>query len=173
MENLRQFSSTDLNSPQAYIPGGGAIPKPIATPPTSETRSPSFVNALKSVQQWQQERSEADPIQLQAYRDTVRRQLEGLPVASTPSIAASNTSQLTQIQKSTPERQPPPSTGSPPPTPNGTAARADSLVEPTALPRSATIREAIGNTVGGIGQSLPKSLPQSAGRLIVPGVGAG
>ncbi|MEH1992366.1 hypothetical protein, partial [Nostoc sp.] len=78
-----------------------------------------------------------------------------------------------QLPTTTDERQPVPSTGSPPPTLNGTAARADALVEPTATPRSATIREAIGNTVGGIGQSLPKSLPQSAGRLIVPGVGAG
>ncbi|MEH2174251.1 hypothetical protein [Nostoc sp.] len=71
------------------------------------------------------------------------------------------------------EWSPPPSTGSPPPTPNGTSARGDSLVEPTATPRSAAIRESIGNAVGGIGQSLPKSLPQAAGRLVIPGVGAG
>ncbi|MDM9580911.1 hypothetical protein [Nostoc sp. GT001] len=82
-------------------------------------------------------------------------------------------SPLAQNQRSTPERQPLPSTGSPPPTPSGTSARADSLVEPTATPRPAVIREAIGNTVGGIGQSLPKALPQAAGRLIIPGVGAG
>ncbi|MDM9582314.1 hypothetical protein [Nostoc sp. GT001] len=82
-------------------------------------------------------------------------------------------SPLAQLQRSTPERQPLPSTGSPPPTIGGTSVRADALVEPTATPRPAAIREAIGNTVGGIGQSLPKSLPQAAGRLIVPGVGAG
>ena len=107
----------------------------------------------------------------QAQRQLIANKIKG---ADIPDLQPPRSeSPLAQIQRSTPERQPMPSTGSPPPTPSGTAARADSLVEPTALPRSAAIREAIGNTVGGIGQSLPKSLPQSAGRFLIPGVGAG
>ncbi|MEH2174815.1 hypothetical protein [Nostoc sp.] len=65
-----------------------------------------------------------------------------------------------------------PSTGSPPPTLNGTAARADSLVEPTATPRPAILREAIATGAGNAISALPRALPQAAGRLVVPGVGA-
>ncbi|MEH2342535.1 MAG: hypothetical protein V7K22_12920 [Nostoc sp.] len=107
----------------------------------------------------------------QQQREAVKNRINGIEAPE--ALPPKSDSPLTEIPRSTPERQPLPSPASPPPTPNGTAARADSLVEPTALPRSATIREAIGNTVGGIGQSLPRSLPQAAGRLIVPGVGAG
>ncbi|MEH2224393.1 hypothetical protein [Nostoc sp.] len=81
-------------------------------------------------------------------------------------------SPLTQIQRSTPERQPLPSTGAPPPTLNGTAARADSLIEPTATPRPAILREAIATTAGNAISALPRALPQAAGRLVIPGVGA-
>ncbi|MEH2453848.1 hypothetical protein [Nostoc sp.] len=72
---------------------------------------------------------------------------------------------------STPERQPLPSTGSPPPTPNGTAARASPLVEPTATPASVGLQEAIPVTAGtGLALALPRALPQAAGRLAIPGV---
>ncbi|MBN3943494.1 hypothetical protein [Nostoc sp. NMS9] len=81
-------------------------------------------------------------------------------------------SSLSQLQRSTPERQPLPSTGAIPPTPNGTAARADSLVEPTATPRPAILREAIATTAGNAISALPRALPQAAGRLVIPGVGA-
>jgi hypothetical protein len=86
--------------------------------------------------------------------------IEGQPTSTSPS-------------PSTSERQPLPSRGSPPPTMSGTAARASALVEPTATPAPAALKEAIGGAIGGIGQSLPKALPQSAGRLLIPGVGAG
>ncbi|MDZ7970812.1 MAG: hypothetical protein RM368_38810, partial [Nostoc sp. DedSLP03] len=107
----------------------------------------------------------------QAQRQQIKNRINGI---ENPDLEPPRReSPVAQIQRSTPERQPLPSTGAPPPTPNGTAARADSLVEPTATPRPAILREAIANTVGGIGQALPKSLPQSAGRFLVPGVSAG
>ncbi|WP_445626632.1 hypothetical protein [Nostoc sp. DSM 114167] len=110
----------------------------------------------------------------QAQRNELRNRISGSEVVEAEFVQPTRReSPLAQIQRSTPERQPLPSTGSPPPTPKGTAAYADPLVEPTALPRSATIREAIGNTIGGIGQSLPKSLPQAAGRLAIPGLSTG
>ncbi|WP_193196411.1 hypothetical protein [Nostoc sp. MG11] len=69
-----------------------------------------------------------------------------------------------------------PSTASPPPTLNNTSARASSLVEPTATPAPAALKEAIPTataTAGGVAAVaavLPRSLPQAAGRLAVPGV---
>ncbi|MDZ7966875.1 MAG: hypothetical protein RM368_18165 [Nostoc sp. DedSLP03] len=110
----------------------------------------------------------------QIQRNGLRNRISGSEVVDAEFVQPTRReSPLSQIQRSTPERQPLPSTGAPPPTLNGTAARADSLVEPTATPRPAIIREAIGNTVGGIGQALPKTLPQAAGRLVAPGVTAG
>lgn len=107
----------------------------------------------------------------QAQRQAIANRIKGTDV---PELQPPRPeSPLAQLQRSTPERQPLPSTGSPPPKISGTAARADSLVEPTATPRPAAVREAIGSAVGGIGQTLPKSLPQAAGRLAVPGIGAG
>ncbi|MDZ8135162.1 MAG: hypothetical protein RM049_07635 [Nostoc sp. DedQUE04] len=107
----------------------------------------------------------------QAQRQQIKNRINGI---ENPDLEPPRReSPVAQIQRSTPERQPFPSTGSPPPTISGTAARADSLVEPTATPRPAILREAIGNTIGGIGQTLPKALPQAAGRLVVPGVNAG
>ncbi|MEA5627570.1 hypothetical protein [Nostoc sp. UHCC 0251] len=82
-------------------------------------------------------------------------------------------SPLSQIQRSTPERQPVPSKASPPPTLKGTAARASAIVEPTATPAPAALKEAIANTLGGAANALPRSLPQAAGRLVIPGVQAG
>lgn len=64
-----------------------------------------------------------------------------------------------------------PSTGSPPPTAKGTAARANALIEPTATPAPAALAEAVPVVAtGGILSQLPRALPQAAGRLAVPGV---
>lgn len=78
-------------------------------------------------------------------------------------------SPLTQQQRSTPERQPPPSTGRPPPTPNGTAARASPLIEPTATPAPAALAEPVSSPAGGGGSGLFSSLPTPVGRAIIPG----
>ncbi|MEH2139906.1 hypothetical protein [Nostoc sp.] len=93
---------------------------------------------------------------------------------SDPEVASPRPeSPLAQIQRSTLERQSPPSTGSPPPTPSGTATRASALVEPTATPAPAALREAIPPTAGAAFGLLPRSLPAVAGRFVVPGVVAG
>ncbi|WP_375497055.1 hypothetical protein [uncultured Nostoc sp.] len=70
-------------------------------------------------------------------------------------------------------QQSPPSTGSPPPTAKGTAARANPLIEPTATPAPVMLKEAVSNTVANAASALPRALPQAAGRLVVPGVTAG
>ncbi|MEH2082466.1 MAG: hypothetical protein V7K89_21535 [Nostoc sp.] len=86
-------------------------------------------------------------------------------------VAPPKESPLAQQQRSTPERLPVPSTGAPPPTPNGTAARANSLVEPTATPTPAALKEAIAPAAaGGALAALPRSLPQAAGHLAIPGI---
>lgn len=85
----------------------------------------------------------------------------------------SGLSPLQQMQRSTPERIPQPSTGSPPPTPNNTTARASPLVEPTATPAPAALKEALPLAALPIQKALPRTLPQAAGRLAVPGVAAG
>lgn len=100
------------------------------------------------------------PYETESDRNRIRR-MNNLPPINEPPV-------------STPQRQPPPSTGRPPPTPSGTAARASALVEPTATPAPAITQEAIppAPTGGGIA-SLPRSLPTAAGRLVVPGIIAG
>jgi hypothetical protein len=108
------------------------------------------------------ERGTPHPYDTESDRNRARR-LSGLPPIDDPPPTASATA----------NRQPLPSRGSPPPTLSGTAARASALVEPTATPAPAALKEAIGGAIGGIGQSLPKALPQSAGRLLIPGVGVG
>ncbi|WP_445629274.1 hypothetical protein [Nostoc sp. DSM 114167] len=109
----------------------------------------------------------------QAQRSELRSRISGSEVIEAEFVQQTRReSPLAQIQRSTPERQPLPSTGSPPPTLNGTAARADSLVEPTATPRPAILREAIATTAGNAISALPRALPQAAGRLVIPGVGA-
>ena len=108
----------------------------------------------------------------QAQRNELANRTSNTP--SDPEVATPRReSPLAQQQRSTPERQPLPSRGSPPPTMSGTAVRPSALVEPTATPAPAALKEAIGGAIGSVGQSLPRSLPQAAGRLVVPGVGAG
>lgn len=103
------------------------------------------------------------PYELESERATARR-LMGLPPVDEPPATAASTA----------SRQPPPSKASPPPTPNGTAARASPLVEPTAHPAPAILKEAVAPiAIGGALASLPRSLPQAAGRLVIPGVAAG
>ena len=67
-----------------------------------------------------------------------------------------------------------PSTSSPPPTIKNTAARASSLVEPTAHPSPVEVIEIIPPIAGaGVLAALPRALPQAAGRLAVPGIVGG
>ncbi|MEH2367998.1 hypothetical protein [Nostoc sp.] len=108
----------------------------------------------------------------QVQRSQLQSRISGSEVVEAEFAQTRRESPLAQIQRSTPERQPLPSTGSPPPTLSGTAARADSLVEPTATPRPAILREAIATGAGNAITALPRALPQAAGRLVVPGVGA-
>ncbi|RCJ34604.1 hypothetical protein A6769_22000 [Nostoc punctiforme NIES-2108] len=108
----------------------------------------------------------------QVQRSGLQSRINGSEVIEAEFAQTRRKSPLAQIQRSTPERQPLPSTGSPPPTLKGTAARADSLVEPTATPRPAILREAIATGAGNAITALPKALPQAAGRLVIPGVGA-
>ncbi|MEH2425873.1 MAG: hypothetical protein V7K48_34730 [Nostoc sp.] len=99
------------------------------------------------------------PYDVETERNTVRR-LMRLPPVDEPPTSTANTA----------IRQPPPSTGRPPPTPNGTAARASPLVEPTATPAPAGLAEPVPSpTGGGGGGSLFSSLPTPVGRAIVPG----
>ncbi|MEH2357536.1 hypothetical protein [Nostoc sp.] len=189
--NTRQFASLDYADADMY---GALFERPAPAVPL-ERPQPIVLTGRENASErqmekrlWDEEwkrteaertaRKNADAIREQEItrrdqqqREVVKNRINGIEAPE--ALPPKSDSPLTQIQRSTPERQPLPSTGSPPPTPNGTSARADALVEPTALPRSAAIREAIGNTVGGIGQSLPKSLPQAAGRLVIPGVSAG
>jgi|GEM_PF-4573703 len=112
----------------------------------------------------------------QAQREALRNSIKGQPTS--PEVATpQRESPLSQPQRPASERQYAPSAGNPPPTINNTAARASALVEPTATPRPAALMEAIpsvaagaAGTLGAAAQSIPRSLPQAAGRLAVPGV---
>ena len=96
------------------------------------------------------------PYDSESDRNRIRR-LNNLPPIDEPPV-------------STPNRQPPPSTGRPAPTPNGTAGRASALVEPTATPGSMVLAERIPPpSSGGFFNALPRSLPQAAGRFAIPG----
>ncbi|MFN6484014.1 MULTISPECIES: sulfite exporter TauE/SafE family protein [unclassified Nostoc] len=189
--NPRQFTSLDYADADMYgaLLQRPATGVPLAKPlPVREINRQNASEIAAEKRLWQEEtarnaeyfRQQKDAAIAREAEITRREAAQRQAIANrisgsdAPQIQpAKSDSLLSQIQRSTPERQPPPSTGSPPPTINGTAARADSLVEPTAMPRPATLREGIGNAVGSIGQSLPKTLPQSAGRFLIPGVGAG
>ncbi|MBE8968371.1 hypothetical protein IQ277_19735 [Nostocales cyanobacterium LEGE 12452] len=203
MENPRQFASLDAsdiglhgsltNRPATGVAAGDPIDfEAINARVRYERTIPGYVykespaevalrlereaEATRRIQQQYAETQERNRLLLQreqAQRNELRNRISNGQPADTEVAQPRRESPLAQMQRSTPERQPLPSTGSPPPKISGTAARADSLVEPTATPRPAAIREAIGAAVGGIGQTLPKSLPQPAGRLLIPGVGAG
>ncbi|MEH1817297.1 MAG: hypothetical protein V7L09_33540 [Nostoc sp.] len=105
------------------------------------------------------EQGTPNPLADESDRNRIRRMNGAAPIDEPPI-------------SSMPQRQPLPSTGSPPPTSSGTAARASALVEPTATPAPAALKEAIATGTGNAISALPRALPQAAGRLVIPGVGA-
>ncbi|MEH2404133.1 hypothetical protein [Nostoc sp.] len=191
-ENPRQFTSLDyanadmygaltdkpptatpLNLPLENLsskkPSGGISPGEAAHYRGEEERRRSLFLEQKEAQAAREaalkEREIARNLALQQTKPT---ELEK------PSVSARDYEKNFQPSTSTPDQQPLPSTGAPPPTPDNTAARASPLVEPTATPTRATLKEPISSSAGvGLLEALPRSLPQAAGRLVVPGVIAG
>ncbi|MEH2414476.1 hypothetical protein [Nostoc sp.] len=179
MENPRQFAS--LVSSDAGLHGSLTNRPPNGVPSPVNNR---FLESLEKEYYSQQGKGAFVPQESpteyihrlqgeQTQRNDLRNRISGSDVIEAEFAQPARRESPSQIQRSTPERQPLPSTGAPPPTFNGTGVRADALIEPTATPRPAMLREAIAGTVGGLGQSLPKSLPQAAGRFVIPGVGVG
>ncbi|MEH2467510.1 hypothetical protein [Nostoc sp.] len=162
-------TATPLNLPLENLsskkPSGGISPGEAAYYREEEARRRSLLLEQREAQASREaalkEREIARNLALQQTKPT---QLEE------PSVSARDYEKGFEIPVSTPERQPLPSTGNPPPTPNGTAARASPLVEPTAHPAPAAVAEAVAPAAGGLGLlALPRSLPQAAGRLVIPG----
>lgn len=206
-ENPRQFSSIDssdanlhgslTNRPPSGVPAGDpidfeALNRQVINQRTQQDyvykestaeyvlRREREIAAAQRVRQETADAQAARAIQdqrNQQQRNEIANRTKSTP--SDPEVAAPRKeSPLTQQQRSTPERLPVPSTGSPPPTPKGTSARASALVEPTQTPAPAIPREAlpIAATAGGIAataSALPRSLPQVASRLTIPGIGTG
>ncbi|MEH1994163.1 hypothetical protein [Nostoc sp.] len=163
-------TATPLNLPldlSGKKPSGGISPGEAAFNRDEEARRRSLFNEQREAQAAREaalkEREIARNLALQKTKT---------PPPEQPTVAARDYEKGFLPQKSTPERQPVPSTGSPPPTPSGTAARASALVEPTATPAPAALKEAIATTAGNAISTLPRALPQAAGRLVIPGVGA-
>ncbi|MBC1218482.1 hypothetical protein GNF10_17375 [Nostoc sp. UCD121] len=201
-DNPREFSSIDssdanlhgslTNRPASGVPAGDpidleALNRQVINQRTQQDyvykeSSAEYVlrreREIAAAQRVRQETADARAAQaLQAQRNqNQRNELSNRINNNTPTDPGVGTpapgSQVPQ-PRSTPERQPPPSTGSPPPTPRDTAARANSLVEPTATPTTGSLKQAISNGIGAAQGILPRALPQSAGRLVIPGVGAG
>ncbi|MBD2519955.1 hypothetical protein H6G93_34440 [Nostoc sp. FACHB-973] len=99
-----------------------------------------------------------------------------LPTQQIPQneIPRSSLSPLEQMQRSNPERLPGiPSAGSPPPTPGNSSARPSQLVEPTAMPAPAALKEVLPLASLPLSRALPRGLPAAAARLAVPGVAVG
>ncbi|MEH2123072.1 hypothetical protein [Nostoc sp.] len=130
--------------------------------------------AIARKQEYAQEQAarEIQTAREQASRQELQNRIRNNEPADSEVATPRGESPLAQQQRSTPERQPLPSTGRTPPTLNGTAARANPLIEPTATPAPAALKEAIAATAGNAISALPRALPQAAGRLVIPGVGA-
>lgn len=201
-ENPRQFSSIDssdanlhgslTNRPASGVPAGDPIDfESLNRQVINQRTQQDYVykestaehvlrreREIASSLRFKQQAADAKAAQaLQDQQNQIQRnELQnriGNNTPSDPEVASARPeSPLAQQQRSTPERQPAPSTGSPPPTPNGTAARANPLVEPTATPAPGILKEAIATTAGNAINALPRALPQAAGRLVIPGVGA-
>ncbi|PHM11638.1 hypothetical protein [Nostoc sp. 'Peltigera malacea cyanobiont' DB3992] len=202
MENPRQFASLDAsdaalhgsltNRPATGAPVGDPIDfDALKRQVSNQRRQPGYqwkesigeyvdyrqrqIDAAVARKREYAQEQVAREIQLQheqAQRNELRNRISNGQPADTEVAQPRSESPLAQVQRSTPERQPLPSTGSPPPTISGTSARADALVEPTATPRPAILREAIAATAGNAISALPRALPQAAGRFVIPGVGA-
>lgn len=194
-ENLRQFTSLDYADADMY---GSLLSKPTTATPLNlplenfAAKTPSTNpdplqlalnredevrrRALFAQQRNQQALLEQGLKEREIARNIALQATQSKPIEQ-PIVNSrdyENRLNVAQPPASTPERQPVPSAGSPPPTPSQTAARASPLVEPTATPAPAALKEAIAPAASaGLLASLPRSLPQAAGRLIIPGVGAG
>ncbi|MEH1905834.1 MAG: hypothetical protein V7L04_31765 [Nostoc sp.] len=185
-ENPRQFSSLDYADADMY--GALTAKPPTATPlnlplENLSLKKPSGGISLGEAAYYREEEARRRSLfveqqEAQASRETALRERE---IARNLALQQTKPTELEQatvssrdyekgfeIPKSTPERQPAPSTGSPPPTPNSTAARANPLVEPTATPAPAALAEPVAIGAGGFA-ALSKSLPQAAGRFVIPG----
>ncbi|MDZ8086506.1 MAG: hypothetical protein RMY16_13255 [Nostoc sp. DedQUE12b] len=193
MDNPRQFSSLDYADADMY---GALVERPSPGVPLEKPRPVTATNRENATERatekrlWQEETArnaeyfrqqkqqeiarEAEILRREAaQRQAIANRISGNAPADPEVATPRRESPLAQQQRSTPERQPLPSRGSPPPTISGTAARPSALVEPTALPAPAALKEAIANTLGGAASALPRSVPTSAGRLLIPGVSAG
>ncbi|MEH1893174.1 MAG: hypothetical protein V7K92_28415 [Nostoc sp.] len=161
-------TATPLNLPLPKLnnnTSGNISPGEAAYYKDEQARQRSLVNEQQQAQESREaalrEREIARNLALQQSKPTELEQ---------PTVSTRDYEKNFQPPAST-ERQPLPSTGATPPTPNGTAERANPLVEPTATPAPAALKEGIASTVGvGLLESLPRSLPQAAGRFAIPGV---
>lgn len=185
--NPRQFISLDYANADMY---SALSQRPAPSTPLQKSTSVTEVNrenaSTRAMEQnlWQEEsarnagyfleqkqqsdaREEEITRREQAQRNEIANRVANNSPAS-PEVAPTPESPLEAPPSSTPERQPVLSTGRPPPTPNGTAARASPMVEPTATPAPAGLAEPVSPGGGGFG-ALPRSLPQAAGRFAIPG----
>ncbi|MEH2301981.1 MAG: hypothetical protein V7K88_24095 [Nostoc sp.] len=187
-DNPRQFTSLDYANADMY----GAITNkpPTATPLNlplenlSNKTSPGGISPGEAAHYRDEEARRRSLVAEQQEAQVVRvAALREREIARNLALQSSRTTDLEQPtvsardyekgftpQQSTPERQPLPSIASPPPTPNGTAARASPLIEATAHPAPGTLAEPIASAVGLGLLELPRSLPEAAGRLAIPGV---
>ncbi|MEH2307816.1 hypothetical protein [Nostoc sp.] len=203
-DNLRQFSSIDssdanlhgslTNRPPSGAPAGDpidfeALNRQVANQRTQQNyvykestaeyvlRREREIAAAQRIRQETADAKAANALQDQRNQNQ-RNELANRINNNTPTDPEVGTpkpeSPLAQQQRSTPERQPMPSTGSPPPIVKSTAARANPLVEPTATPAPAALAEAVPvAAVGGVLSQIPRALPQAAGRLALPAIGGG
>ncbi|MBN3905120.1 MAG: hypothetical protein HWQ35_00575 [Nostoc sp. NMS1] len=171
--NQRPPTATPLNIPlenlSAKPPSTNQSALEQAFNRSEEVRRQSLFNEQQEAQaQREQALREREIARNQALQKTRNSPIEQ------PTVSSRDYESRFQAPSSNNAQQSPPSTGEPPPTTKGTAARASPLVEPTARPATGTLAEAIPAGVGvGLLEALPRALPQAAGRLVVPGVFGG
>ncbi|MEH2261030.1 hypothetical protein [Nostoc sp.] len=189
-ENPRQFISLDYADADMY---GAVLQRPPTATPLNlplgrlEHKETNGILSPGELAHYNSEEARRkslvrEQVEAQAQRELKLREreiarnvaLQGTktPDANPSEVTARDYEKKFKLPTNVDEHQSLPSEAKPPPTIKGTAAHADPLVEPTAPPRSATIREGVGNAISGISTALPKSLPQAAGRFVIPGVGA-
>ncbi|BAY77951.1 hypothetical protein NIES25_44210 [Nostoc linckia NIES-25] len=191
-ENPRQFISLDYANADLY---GALLDRPSpATPlnlPLEDFSSKPPSTNLDPLQQafMREERARTDALfkeqreaQLAKEQALLEREVErNLRLQKIPSVppeapAVNNRSYESQydVLPRSEAGISSPSTGSPPPTAGQSNSRASALVEPTATPAPALLKEALppAAAAGAAAVSLPKALPQAAGRAVVPGIAA-
>ncbi|MHC5728357.1 MAG: hypothetical protein ACYTXY_30445, partial [Nostoc sp.] len=152
--NPRQFISLDYANADMY---SALSQRPAPSTPLQKSTSVTEVNrenaSTRAMEQnlWQEEsarnagyfleqkqqsdaREEEITRREQAQRNEIKNKINNSPTSPEVGQPTPEAPLSKAPPPSTPEYQPAPSTGRPPPTPNGTAARASPIVEPTATP---------------------------------------